>query len=475
MTFFAFGINHETAPVEVREAFAVSENAQRAFYRQLNLPASSELILLSTCNRTEVYLFGTEADVAAATDLLSTSVGQPWPQSQSFLYQDEAAVRHLLGVACGLRSMVLGDAQILAQVKGAYQIAVEEERVGTVLHRLVHSTFHAAKRVASETALSSGAASVSSAAVAMARTALEDAGRGGLDGAGVLVLGTGKMGRLALQSLSRFGLRRLSVANRSRETAAVVAEVAGADVVDWESRHAAASAADVVIVATGADKPVLCADRLATKGAHDLHTLLIDIAVPRNVEQAVASLPGYTVLELDALQAWTHQVERTRRAEVPHAEQICEELLAEFVTWMFHQQALQPVIETIRDTFDSIRLQEIERHQHRFASADYAELDRLTRSIMQKLLAIPIVRLKSVDPESIDFVRGIRLLQHLFSRPGCEGAPLSARPGLAEQAPVSLEKAVCPVDEHGALKHLESDLTKVLSAFEGANAKQAQA
>ncbi|HET6568555.1 MAG TPA: glutamyl-tRNA reductase [Rhodothermales bacterium] len=474
MTFFAFGINHETAPVEVREAFAVSEEARRAFYRRLALPDSAELILLSTCNRTEGYLFGTEADVAAVTNLLSASAGQPWPEREAFRYQDEDAIRHLLQVACGLRSMVLGDAQILAQVKDAYRIAVEEERVGTVLHRLLHSTFRAAKRVAAETALSSGAASISSAAVALARTRLEQAGRGGLDGARVLILGTGKMGRLALQSLSRFDLAGLSVANRSRERAALVAEVAGADVVDWEARHAAAAAADVVIVATGSDKPVLYADRLSAKSEHDAGTLLIDIAVPRNVDEAVAALPGYTVLELNALHAWTQQVDRTRRAEVPRAEQICEELLAEFVSWMFHQQALQPVVQAIRDTFDDIRLQEIERHQHRFTDADYAELDRLTRSIMQKLLAIPIVRLKSVDPESIDFVRGVRLLQHLFSRPGCEGTPLSDVPGPADQA-AGVPSSACPVKEHDDARRLEDDLANVLSALESAARKQPQA
>jgi glutamyl-tRNA reductase len=136
------------------------------------------------------------------------------------------------------------------------------------------------------------------------------------------------------------------------------------------------------------------------------------------------------VRDLDDLQAWTEQVEATRDTQVPRAKAICEEQLQEFVTWVFHQEAMQPAIQAIRDTFDAIREQEVERHAHR-TDMDRAEVDRLTRSIMQKLLAVPIVKLKNVDPESIDFVQGIQLLHALFTRPACEDAaarPLAERP-----------------------------------------------
>jgi len=475
MTFFAFGINFETAPVDVRGAFALKEESLRTIYRRAAVSGSTEFVILSTCNRTEAYLFGSEADVDTVKTVLTEEVGQAWPEANAFQYRDENAVRHLLHVTAGLRSMVPGDAQILAQVKEAYRIAVEEDRVGTVLHRLIHSSFRAAKRVASETELSSGAASISSAAVAMARTCFEAEGRPGLEGCRALLVGTGQMGRLALQALNRYDLAALAVTNRSRERAQMAAEVAGAHVVEWDALHEAVAGFDVVIVATGAEEPVLWADRLPRKSEHDRKTLIIDIAVPRNVQSAVGEIPGYTVLELDAIQAWTQHVERTRRAEIPRAEEICEETLAEFVSWMFHQQALQPAIQAIRDTFDHIRLQEIERHQHRFSSADYETLDRLTRSIMQKLLAVPIVRLKSTDPESIDFVRGVKLLQHLFSRPGCEEAPHPA-PALSEQAPCGMTRAVCPLSGGShALQAIEPKQAALFIAQHGSEKEGAQA
>lgn len=468
MTFYAFGINFETAPVDVRGAFALRDECLRGIYRHESLPSASEFVLLSTCNRTEGYLYGSEADVNKLKALLAGGAGRAWPEAKAFMYRDEDAVRHLLHVTSGLRSMVPGDAQILAQVKDAYRIAVEEDRVGTILHRLIHSAFRAAKRVASETDLSSGAASIPSAAVAMARSYFESQGRPGLDGCRALLVGTGQMGRLALQALSRYELTSLAVTNRSREKAEMAAEIAGADVVDWDARYEAVAASDVVIVATGASEPVLGANRLPAKGVNGHTTVLVDIAVPRNVDAAAGKLPGYTVLELDAIQSWTQEVERSRRAEIPLAEEICEETLAEFVSWMFHQQALQPAIQAIRDTFDSIRLQEIERHQHRFEGADYETLDRLTRSIMQKLLAVPIVRLKSTDPESIDFVRGVKLLQHLFSRPGCEEEPRST-PALSEQAACGMARAVCPIHERAsnAMPAIEPELPVSLSILQG--------
>ena len=446
MTFFAFGLNHEMAPVQVRERFALDEAAARQLYRHFWAAGIRDLVLLSTCNRTEVYLFGTERDAAAVQSALSLQARQPWPEAFGFHHEDEAAVRHVLHVVCGLRSLVLGDAQILAQAKDAYRLADEEACVGAVVHRLMHAAFRAAKRVINETALTSGAATVSGIAVAAARTHVEAAGGSGLQGRRALVVGAGQMGRLALQALAKDGgLAGLAVTNRSAERAQAAAEVIGADVVRWEDRYEAVRAADVVIVATAAEEPVLRAAEMPPRMSGAADALLVDIAVPRNVEPSVDALPGYTVIDLDALNARLVHVEAVRRREVPRAEHICEELLGDFTTWFFHQQALQPTIHAIRDTFERIRLQEIERHRHRFAEGSEEELDRLTRSIMQKLLAIPVVRLKGVDPESTDFGRGVKLLHALFSRPACEDASADVpadRPA-AQQAPR------CPFEPSG--------------------------
>jgi glutamyl-tRNA reductase len=450
MTFFAFGLNHETASVGVTEAFALDETAQRILYAELDLDSSAEVILLSTCNRTEAYLYGTLEDVERVQQALAAEAGQDWPEEEAFFCRDEAAVRHVLEVTSGLRSMVLGDAQILAQVKEAYRRAVDADAVNTLLHRLMHTAFRAAKRVASETAISSGAASVSSAAVAMARDHFSDVVGGSLEGADVLLVGAGKMGRLALQAMQSYTPRTIRVTNRSPERAQEVAKANGADVVSWDERHRAASTADVVIVATGAPDPVLQAEALPSRPDHRVAALLIDISMPRNIDPAVDAEYGYKVMDLDALRAWTNRVEAQRSAEVPDARAICDDLLGDFVTWVFHQQALQPAIQAIRDTFDEIRTQEIDRHAHRFSELDRDELEQITQSIMQKLLAVPIVRLKNVDPESIDFVRGIELLRALFERPGCEDESASQQNGTdasTKQPRLSDVPEGCPFDE----------------------------
>ncbi len=423
MSFFAFGFNYESARVQVRDAFALDVSTQTRLYEVLTLEEGSEFVLLSTCNRTEVYLYGTEADVQGIKNAIGIAVGIAWDEEASFMYHDEAAVWHVLRVTSGLKSMVLGDGQILSQVKEAYRLAVHHDRVGAVLHRLMHTAFRAAKRVATETGVTSGAVSVGAAAVAMARNHLEDGGRNGLAGSRIVVLGAGQMSRLILQVLRKQPVRSLILINRTEGRGSELAAAVGAQTVPWEERYGAIRDADVVLAATSSPSPVIEAESVLPKAPGARDTLLIDIGTPRNVEPAVGRIAGHRVLDLDTLNAWIRRTEAHRRAETPAAEAICDELLSEFVAWMFHQQALQPGIQAIRETFEAIRRREIERHHHRFSDTDREELDVLTRSIMQKLLAVPVVRLKSVSPESIDFVNGIRLLQYLFSRPRCDDAP----------------------------------------------------
>jgi glutamyl-tRNA reductase len=220
------------------------------------------------------------------------------------------------------------------------------------------------------------------------------------------------MGRLAVEALVDESPRSLTVINRSPGRAQEVADTYGGETAPWRDRHEALAAADLALVATGASEPVVSAAALPVDS--NAPTLVVDVAMPRNVDPTVADRNGYRLYDLDDLQAWTEQVREERADAVPKAESICEDLLEDFVTWVFHQQALQPAIQAIRDTFDTIREQEVDRHAHR-TDMDREEVDRLTQSIMQKLLAVPIVRLKNVDPESIDFVQGIELLHALFA------------------------------------------------------------
>ena len=413
MRFYAVGLNHECASLERTEAFALDADEQEALYSNLSMSPNAEGVVLSTCNRTEAYIHGTKADVRQMKALLGQAAGEQWPSDVAFQVQDEAAVRHVLQVTSGLRSVVLGERQIFAQMKTAYERAVDADAVHSLMHRLLHTAFRAAKRVSSETGLSRGAASVSTAAVEMARHdfgAREEAGP--LSEAEVVLVGAGKMGRLALEALVDEAPEGLTVVNRSPDRAEELAMSFGGDSKPWADRHETVAGADLALVATGAPEPILTAASLPSpkKGP----TLVVDVTMPRNVEPDVSDRAGYRVYDLDDLEEWTATVQEERAAAIPEAEAICEELLDDFVTWVFHQQALQPAIQAIRDTFDTIRQQEVERHAHR-TDMDRAEVERLTESIMQKLLAVPIVRLKNVDPDSIDFVQGIELLRALFA------------------------------------------------------------
>jgi glutamyl-tRNA reductase len=431
MTFHAFGLNHQTAPVMIREAFALTEERAAEVYGILPA-AAGEVILLSTCNRTEVYLFGSEAQVVTVREALCRCAGRDWPVEHAFHLRDEDAIMHVLRVAAGVASQVLGDGQILAQMKQSYRMAVEAGHVGTVLHRLMHTAFRTAKRVRSETTLTDGAASVSSVAVQAARMHFETAPGEPLARREVLLVGLGQMGLSALRALRALGVQRIMLANRSRERAQELAAEFEAQVIEWEDRHRIAGIADLVLVASGAPEPVLLAEELPQRTGSP--ALVVDVAIPRNVDPRVAGCAGYQLVDLDALNRWLEEVVSYRAAAVPAAEAICLESLQEFVSWVMHHEARQPALHALRDTFEAIRQEAIRQHGHRFREADREQLEALTQSILQKLLAVPIVRLKATEPDSLDFARGVRFLSHVFSRPGCEAE--SARDATAGEEPL---------------------------------------
>ncbi len=470
MTLYAFGLNYEQVPVHVTEVFSIDEVDQRELYATLGLSKDAEVIYLSTCNRTEVYLYGTEQDVQAIQDAFGRRSGQPWPAERAFLYEDEEAIQHVLEVTSGIRSMVPGDGQILSQVKDAYRCAVETDAVDSLLHRLMHTAFRAAKRVATETDLSSGAASVSTASIAMARDHFRVEGRD-LSDIHILLIGAGKMGQLALKALGSSTPASITVTNRSPKRAQTVADTHDGTTVGWEDRHQAIQAADFVIVATGAPEPIICNGVLPCRTPGSRPALLVDISMPRNVETGIDDRLGYAVYDLDDLQQYVQNTEDRRGEEIPKARAICQELLSDFVTWVFHQQALQPAIEAIRSTFDAIREQEVDRHAHR-TGMDRDEVDRLTKSIMQKLLAVPIVKLKNVDPDSIDFARGIKLLHALFSRPTCEDESAETSQGRDYDPPsLSDAPAQCPFETHSSDQSEKMLRRAIMSADHAANSE----
>ncbi len=423
MQFYAFGINHHRASVDLRDCFSLCDSVLRSLYKRLRLSGGSEYIVVSTCNRLECYLYGEDADIQRIQGAFGEEAGAPWPVREAFILKDEDAVLHILEVTSGIDSMVVGDAQILGQVKEAYRLAVEEDVVGAVLHRLMHTAFSVAKRILSETHLSTGSSSIAGTAASFACQQLTARGQDQHLGQ-ILVVGAGEMGRLVVDALNRVPCLGIAVTNRNPERLHTMRErYPQLSTVAWENRYLAILDADVTIVTTAADHPVITAEEVVCEAtSHD--RILVDISVPRNVDPQIETLQGYQVHNIDALQKVIDRVIFLRKADIPRAKHICREMLSDFVSWVFHHQALQPAIQAIADTFETIRRQEIERHHTRFEGSDFAQLDRLTKSIMQKVLAVPVVRLKNVGPHHIDYVNGIKLLETLFARPSCEDDPV---------------------------------------------------
>ncbi len=433
MTFYALGVNHKRAPVAIRKAFASDWEEGCSVYRDVSLNPGSELVLFSTCNRTEAYLYGVEEDVRAVQQALERHAGCAWPKDMSFLHRDEEAIRHVFKVAAGMESIIPGDIHVYSQLRKAYAVAVEQECVDTTMHRLLHTAFRTAKRVINETELHNKASLPVRAAEVILPRMQNEARKETPASPGVLVVGAGQIGQETAEALRMLGIKRLSFTNRTGERVRNAAERYRANYAPWKDRHAAAAQADAVIVATSAAEPVLRREAFAME-ARDTPLLLIDISMPPGVDEKIGALPHVELVTIDQIGKAETRSPETLQASLDKARDVVNDMISEYVSWIFLHQSLQPAIQAIAKTFEAIRAQEVDKYRQRFSEDSREQLDQLTRSIIQKLLAVPVVRLKSVDPERIDFAHGVRLLQHLFLRRDCDDdeAPASANQSCAD-------------------------------------------
>ncbi len=455
MTFYALGINYLRAPVEVRESFASGWEEGHGLYRNISLNPGSELVLLSTCNRTEAYLYGAEEDVRTVREAFEQHAGCIWPEDMSFLYRDEQAIRHIFEVAAGMKSLIPGDLHIYFQLKEAYGVAVGQDCVNTTVHRLLHTAFRTAKRVINETDLSQNNASIPVRAAEVVKSRYIRAGtskggetrKEGPNAPTALIVGAGRIGKEAGEALRMLGIQHLSFTNRTERQAREAADRYRARYVPWGNRHTSAAQSDAIIVATSAPEPVLHGTEFASEMRHT-PTLIIDISVPRGVEEQIGALPGIELITIDQLGKAETRTREMLQSSLENAGRIVDEMIGEFVSWVFLHQSLQPAIQAIAETFEAIRAQEVGKHRQQFSESDQDQLDRLTRSIVQKLLAVPVVRLKSVDPERIDFAHGVRLLQHLFLRQDCDDEEVAAASNisLSDAAEQEVSRENCPID-----------------------------
>jgi glutamyl-tRNA reductase len=420
------GASHKTAPLALRERIALTDHAAEPLLRELTAhPAIGEAVALSTCNRTELYLLVTDPVEAesAVLALLARRAGIRPTELLDGIYslRNCDAARHLYRVASGLESMIVGEAEVQGQVKRAYEAALTARTTGPMTNKLFRAALATGKRVRTETAISAGRASVASVAVDAAQDALGD-----LTARHVLLIGAGETAELTARALHDHGVTTMFIANRRRDRAIALAEQFGGDSGSFDALPGELARADIVISSTSSPHALLGAEELSTvvDGRQGRPLLLIDLAVPRDIDPACAELPGVTVVDIDGLQAQVRRHISVRKVEARRAEGIVEEEIQAFAGWLGSLEVM-PTVTALRAHADDIVTQVLAENEGRWDSLserDRKRVDALARAIAKRLLHEPTVRVKGLEA-SRRHAR-LQLLRELFGLD--EAAPEAA-------------------------------------------------
>lgn len=399
------GASHRTAPLELRERLDFSSRGLEPALQALTARSvAAEAVIVSTCNRAEVYAACAQPDEASRDLLRFLAEFHQLPveglRPHVYSHVDGDAARHLFRVASGLDSLVVGEPQILGQIKDAYGAATTARTTGPLLNRLFHWAFGVGKRVRTETALGEGAVSVSFAAVNLARKIF-----GHLEGRRVLVVGAGEMGRLTAVHLKAQGIGSIAITSRTLAHAEQLARDVGADVIAWDQLPRAVLDAEIVITSTGSAKPILTKDQIqaAMPASRTSPLFVIDIAVPRDVDPRAAEIEQVFLYNIDDLQAIVRENIEKRGSEVIRAEQIVDEEVRKFAAWQRARGAV-PTIVALRQRFEAIRRAELERLDSKLAGLPpeaRARMDEITRLLVEKLLLQPTEQLKLAGDDDL--------------------------------------------------------------------------
>jgi len=399
--FLVLGMNHRTAPVALRERLALPETAVEKISRELvGLQGVQEALFLSTCNRVELYI-ATEAEPAcrdALVEWMARAGGLTRQEVEPCLYDYRGAdaVRHVFRVASSLDSMLVGEPQILGQVKDAFALAQSAESIGPLLYALLTQAILVAKRVRTETEIAKHAVSVSYAAVELARKIF-----GGLGGRVVFLIGAGKMGELAAKHLAAQGASRLLVANRTEDKARALADLLRAEVVPFDRLDEGLVQADVVLSSTGAPEPVIRRSQLELLLSSRRHRplFLVDIAVPRDIEATVNDLPNVYLYDIDDLKQVVEANLRERQREALRAEGLIEREVERFLAWL-RDQTVVPIIVSLRARLETIRQREVAKALSRLGETTpeaRQAIEMMSAAIVNKILHLPIVKLREAS------------------------------------------------------------------------------
>ena len=441
MRIYCLSLNHNCTPIDVRERVAFDRDAGTAFLRELCVPDGAEGVLLSTCNRTEIYATLPAGDASTPYERvfeLLKKYREFQPRSappNHWRGEGPPAVSHLFRVASGLESQVIGESQILGQVKTGLEWADEAGTSGRVMRRLLERAIRVGKRVRSETTIGDGALSHAYAALELGRKIF-----GGLDTKRVLVVGTGEIGALALENLRGVATAGIAVMNRTRERAEALAAINGAEVRAFEELENALIDADLVFTSTGATEPIITLDmmkrvRAARGGRRPI--LFIDLALPRDVDARAGQVNGVYLKNLDDLTAVVSANVRQRREEIPRAELIVAAGAGTFLEWLA-ALAVEPAIRDLRASFEHARQEELLLARGKLDEEAFGVLDETTRRLIGRLLHLPSANLKREDalrdPEILALVRRLFLEELPHPAAQARGAGLGDAASVPEES-----------------------------------------
>ncbi|MCA0231239.1 MAG: glutamyl-tRNA reductase [Bacteroidetes bacterium] len=393
LQFRSVGISYKTAPLEIREQIALNEDEAKGLMLKVQeFFGGTDILVVSTCNRTEIYYnAAANCNVDIAKLLLIqkglTNTEAYLPYFIDYTDQNQAA-RHLFEVATGLHSQVVGDMQIPNQVKHAYQWSVDLGMAGPFLHRLLHTIFFANKRVAQETSFRDGAASTSYVAVELIEhaTALKA-------NPSILVLGVGEIGTDVCRNLKEKEYTNITVINRTRAKAEQLANELGFGVADFENVEEEILKADVVISSILRDEPFINKALLQKKPLHSFK-YVVDLSVPRSVSADAEQVPGVIVYNIDNIQAKANEALDRRLASVPQVHTIIDQALEEFSDWS-KEMVVSPTIQKLKNALEQIRQEEMARFMKNLSEDEATKIDKITSSMMQKIIKLPVLQLKA--------------------------------------------------------------------------------
>jgi glutamyl-tRNA reductase len=401
MELLVVGLNHKTAPIEIRECLAFpADKMEEALSKVYALSSLKENMILSTCNRVEVYaaIRETEKAIHEVKEFLSQYHGISLKEFEKSLYYHvgEEAVKHIFRVASSLDSMVVGEPQILGQIKDAYDTSQQAKTSGLILHRLLHRAFHVAKRVRTETKIGNSAVSVSFVAVELAKKIFDT-----LEKKTVLLIGAGEMSELAAQHLVSGGVEKVFVTNRTHERAITLSQKFKGEAILFEEMSLGLKKADIVISATDAPQYLIGHDQISKvmKDRKQKPIFFIDIADPRDIDPKVGDIGNVYLYNIDDLQKVVNDNIQDRKKEAEKAETIVQDEVVKFVNW-YRSLEVTPTIVALRNKFEEIRKRELEKTfslHPSFSEKERKSLEAMTSSIINKILHDPLTLLKKKD------------------------------------------------------------------------------